>query len=90
MHKIDSGAEMSTPFYKEVQPTLLYSHVKKGEAAEDCERRKVIKDFCFPSGVEMRAIRSVADLRRALNPSDLQQSFFAFTLNSSNEMSLQD
>ena len=75
---------------QEVQPTLLYSHIKQGKAAEECERRKVIKDFCFPNGVELRAIRTIAELRRALNPSDMQQNFFAFTLNSSNELSAQD
>ena len=31
----------------------------------------VIKDFCFPNGVEVRPIRTIFDLRRALNQSEL-------------------
>lgn len=77
--RADSGLE---PLITTVPPTTFYSHIKKGEEAEECERRKVIKDFCFPNGVEMKSIKTFTELRRALNPSDHEQTFFAFTLNS--------
>lgn len=25
-------------------------------AEEDCERRKVVKDFCFPDGIEVKQL----------------------------------
>ena len=56
-----------------VPPSLFYSHLKQYEEAEECERRKVVKDYCFPNGVELRAIKTMAELRRLLSlQSDLQ------------------
>lgn len=49
-----------------------------------------MKDLCFPNGVEIRTVKTIAELRRTLNPTDLQQTFFSFTLNSMDEMSPED
>ena len=44
--------DVDKPFpTQSLPPTLLYSHVKQGQEAEECDRRRVIKDFCFPCGI---------------------------------------
>ena len=50
----------------QVNPATLYTHIKQGTQAESCERRKVVKDFCFPEGVTVTPIKSKAELRKAL------------------------
>ena len=85
----DAVATAQSPSF--AQPSLFYSHILQGAAFEECDRRKVIKDFCFPDGVEIWPITSVNELKRALSAqSELQQTYHGFTLNSSNEMALED
>ena len=74
-----------------MQPSLFYSHLKQGVEAEECERRRVVKDFCFPDGVDLRPLKTVTELRRTLSmQGDLQQTYHGFTLNSANEMCVED
>lgn len=39
-----------------VTPKTLYMYSNQSE--EVCERRRVVKDFCFPDGVEVRKVKS--------------------------------
>ena len=56
--------------------------------AESCDRRKVVKDFCFPEGVTATPVKTKAELKRILTyQSDSKKSFFGFTLNSNEELS---
>ena len=50
-----------------VSPTTIYTHIKQGIQAETCERRKVVKDFCFPDGVQVQPVKSKTELRRLLS-----------------------
>lgn len=38
-----------------LQPQTLYIHNSDNE--EDCERRRVVKDFCFPEGIEVKLLQ---------------------------------
>ena len=74
-----------------MHPATLYTHVKKGIQAESCERRKVVKDFCFPDGVTVAPIKTKAELKKVLTyRRDIQKTFFGFTLNSNEELSATD
>lgn len=57
-------AEGSSFIQCQAQPTLFYSHIKKLNEAEECERRKVVKDFCFPDGIELKAVKTLVELRK--------------------------
>ena len=37
-----------------LQPSTLYIHNSDNE--EECERRRVVKDFCFPEGIEIKLL----------------------------------
>ena len=40
---------------KRFNPKNLYMHIKGNATGdEECERRRVVKDFCFPDGIEVK------------------------------------
>mmetsp|Transcript_21382 Transcript_21382/g.20538 ORF Transcript_21382/g.20538 Transcript_21382/m.20538 type:complete len:130 (+) Transcript_21382:2222-2611(+) len=39
---------------KRLNPKTLYMHT--GNRGGECERRKVVKDFCFPEGIQVRQL----------------------------------
>ena len=50
-----------------------------------------MKDFCFPEGVTVTPIKTKAELKKALSyRSDTKKTFFGFTLNSNEELSVTD
>lgn len=66
-------------------PKTLYLHLKQ----EECERRRVVKDFCFPDGIELRLIKD--EREGHIEPLDMVninnllanplEQWFVFTLN---------
>lgn len=67
-----------------MSPMRLYTVQKTEKEADQCERRKVIKDFCFPDKLKCKAVVSIDELRSDINS---QVKYFAFTLNSNEELS---
>ncbi len=58
--------------------------VKNQHEADLCERRRVIKDFCFPDKIKCTIAPSIEWLKSELN---IDVKIFGFTLNSTEELS---
>lgn len=56
---------------------------------EDCERRRVIKDFCFPDGIEVKQLKKSETLNQAqkilYSSKSVRETCFVFTLNADDE-----
>ena len=62
-----------------VEPCNYYVHVQQ----ELCDKRQVVKDFCFTNGVKVQPINTVEELSEILySKNEQQHTHFAFTLNS--------
>ena len=63
-------------------------HIKNKN--EDCERRRVIKDFCFPDGIEVKQLKKSETLSTAQKilyaSKSVRESCFVFTLNANDEL----
>lgn len=65
--------------YSVVEPQNYYVHVQQ----DLCDKRQVVKDFCFTNGVKVSAIKSIEELSEILySKNEQQHSHFSFTLNS--------
>ena len=41
----------------------MYTANGRINAEEDCERRRVVKDFCFPDGIEVKLLKNSGDTK---------------------------
>ena len=71
------------PIWAFVQPETLWSY--PGVLKEHCERRKIVKDFCFPYGIRAREIdfkKHVEQINKVIYAEEKgRENCFAFTMN---------
>lgn len=57
---------------------------------KNCERRRVIKDFCFPDGIDVKELKNSEKLNTAqkilYSSKSVRESCFVFTLNANDEL----
>lgn len=46
-----------------VSPETQYLHI--ADKKDDCDRRRVVKDFCFPDGIEVKKLNKSSSLNQA-------------------------
>ncbi|CDW77603.1 UNKNOWN [Stylonychia lemnae] len=77
-----------------IAPQTLYMY--SDQSKEECDRRRVVKDFCFPDGVEVKRIKDKGQNLNEENKAqfskilyqtkNLRESCFIFTMNASEDM----
>lgn len=64
-----------------MEPQNLYLHVNDKQL---CDRRLVVKDFCFIDGIKVKLVNTIEELESLLY-NTFQPLHFAFTLNSADD-----
>jgi len=44
----------------------MYTSNGKVAVDEECERRRVVKDFCFPDGIEVKLLKNSGDTKSTI------------------------
>ena len=66
------------------KPVTLYTHLKD---ADGCDRRRIVKDFCFPSGNRIARIKDLTELKSIMYNTNTRQMNFSFVFNNSEDSS---
>lgn len=72
-----------------IDPQMLYSHFQAQVEQAVKERRKVLKDFCFPDKVPVRKLNGIKEARALMNYKPQPVSFI-FTLNANEDEAEED
>ena len=76
-----------------LQPKTLYMY--NGEDGDNCERRRVVKDFCFPDGIEVKQLKKAGESKQGIvdkaqkilySQKSVREQCFVFTMNANDEV----